>query len=60
MTLIQLLIPRAVRSTRILWKFLDTKFIGLGFATAEPSPEVPSCTLFDMALCFLFEREWLQ
>ena len=40
--------------------FAIAKFIGLGFAIAEPSPAV-SCPLFDMALCFLFERKkWLR
>ena len=31
--------------------FAITQFIDLGFAIAELSPEVPSCPLFDMALC---------
>ena len=50
---------------RIIWgvvftffalkRFLDTKFIGLGFATAEPSLDVLSWAPLDMTLCFLFE-----
>ena len=43
-----------------LRRFLDTKFIGLGFATAEPSFHVLSWAHSDMTLCFLFERKWLQ
>ena len=42
-------------------RFLDTTCIGFGFAIAEPSLEVLSCALFDMALRFLFERKkWLH
>ena len=60
-TLIQFRIHRAMKITRILQRifaltrFLDTKFIGLGFTTVEPSLEVLSRALFDMVLCFLFE-----
>ena len=44
-----------------LKRLCDTKSVGLGFAIAEPSPEVLSYPLFDMALCFLLERKkWLQ
>ena len=43
-----------------LVRFLDTKFTGLGFATADPSFGVLSWALLDMALRFLFERGWLQ
>ena len=43
-----------------LRRFLDTKLIGLRFATAEPSVAVLSWALLDMTLCFLFERKWLQ
>ena len=39
--------------------------IGFGFAIGEPSLEVASCPLFDMALCFLIGSErkllkWMQ
>ena len=51
-TLIQFLIPRAVRITHIFWKiFLRTQQVPFG---------VLSWTLLDMALCFPFERKWLQ
>ena len=41
------------------------KFIGFGFATADPSVKLLSRTLFDMAHCFLIGSErnvlrWLQ
>ena len=40
--------------------FAITKFIDLGFADGELSPEVPSCSLFNIApctRCFLFDRK---
>ena len=48
----RLLIHWAVRS-------LETKFISLGFVTAEPSLDALSRALLDITLCFLFERKWL-
>ena len=39
---------------------LENKHADLGFATASPSWVFPSWALFDMVLCFLFERKWLQ
>ena len=41
------------------------KFIGFWFCIGEPSLEVASCPLFDMALCFLIGSDrnlmkWLQ
>ena len=38
-------------------RFLHTKLIGLGFATAEPSSVFLSWAFFDMVLCSLFERK---
>ena len=45
-----------VRLIGVCTKYLGTKLIGLGFDTAEHSLKVLSRALFDMALCFLFER----
>ena len=51
-----------VGNTSLLVRF---KFIGFGFATADPSFKLLSCPLFNMALCFLIGSErkllnWLQ
>ena len=43
-----------------LGRFPDTKFICLGFATADPSFGVLSWALLDTTLCFLIERKWLH
>ena len=41
-------------------KCLETKHDGLGFASASSSSVLISRVIFDMVLCFLFERTWLQ
>ena len=43
-----------------LWNTEVTKHTDLGFASAGPSPALLSWALFDMVLCFLFQRKWLQ
>ena len=54
----------ASESTEEKWfalnRILGTKHVDLDLATKDPSSVFLSSAIFDMMLCFLFERKWLQ